>query len=625
MFIYTKKKCQTILHSTYARFEKKKGSLSESVKQEIKNGILILQAAIHDSDRPKMVESAKTLQRLRKEHLSKTSIELLLEYSVGIAVALLIAVLVRPMVFELYVVPTGSMRPTILEQDRLFVSKTSYGINIPLVPNQFYFDKDLVDRCDGVAFTGENLDIPNVDVMNFYVLPGKKQLVKRLLGKPGDTLYFYGGQIYGFDIDGKDISAELQPEYLNYVTHVPFITFEGKVRTAGSHTQGLSSPVVFVQYGMPVAELDAITSSMVHGRMLPQKGADGSERHFDHYYEMWGIANYGMVRLLTPAQMKQFSRTSHLDSDAKAYLEIDHHPNLYSATVNRDLKGRIRPQIGSFTSYLALTDIHLQKLFSHMTTMRFIVKDGRFFQYSYEGIKKEYHRYSPSFKGIPDGTYEYANGTAYEISSLGNRSEVRHEHPLTKYSAEKTLFFFNLGIEMFSPFLPSSPEDLLRPSRYTFFKDGNLYLMGQEIVGKNDPQMVDFLQSEYAKQAAGTSSRPYLPFEDEGPPLLTNGKLDREKIMKQGLVIPKDHYLALGDNYEASLDSRDFGFLPRTNIRGAPTFIFWPISSRFGGFPGPSMHFFNLPRLLMWGIVVIAMIIYSYISRKKLNKPIVFE
>ena len=30
-----------------------------------------------------------------------------------------------------------------------------------------------------------------------FILSGKKQYIKRLMGKPGDILYFYGGEIYG--------------------------------------------------------------------------------------------------------------------------------------------------------------------------------------------------------------------------------------------------------------------------------------------------------------------------------------------------------------------------------------------------------------------------------------------
>ncbi len=622
---YSKKKCQLLLQATYTRYLKKEATLSPEVKTKLKEALLQLETSIHQSDKKKMVEAAKSIQALKKEHLAKSTRELLVEWSLGIAVALLVAVLVRPMVFELYVVPTGSMRPTILEQDRLFVTKTAFGINVPLVPKQFYFDRSLVNRCDGVAFTGENLDIPNVDVMNFYIFPAKKQLVKRLIGKPGDVLYFYGGQIYGVDADGNDISSLLQPKYLSHITHVPFITFEGKVKTPPSSKQEIATPSLFYQYGMPVAELDAITRSMVHGKLFPQKNEDGSSRTFSHYYDMWGISNYGMVRLLTADQAKKFQANIPKNIEHTAVLEIRHHPNIYNASISMDIQGRARPHLGVFTSYLPLSTKHMQNIFTHMTTMRFIVQDGKFFQYSYEGIRKSYHRYAPSFAGVPNGTYEFENGQAYKIHSMGFRSKVPSTHPLMRFSEEKTRFFFNLGIEMFSPFEPSSPDDILRPSRYTFFNNGDLYLLGHSIVSKNDPQMAYFINREYEKQESGTKLRPYPPFEDPGPPLKNDGSVDVEKVRNNGLLVPEDHYLALGDNYEASLDCRDFGFLPQQNIRGAPSFIFWPISKRFGGFPQPPMHLFNLPRIIMWSLVLIALIAYSVTSRKKRNRPITFE
>jgi len=110
----------------------------------------------------------------------------------GIVFALLVAVLIRTMWFELYTIPTGSMRPTLKEQDFLVVSKTDYGINVPLQAAHFYFDPTLVQRGSIIVFNGENMDIEDADTTYFYLFPGKKQFVKRLIGKPGDSLYFYG-------------------------------------------------------------------------------------------------------------------------------------------------------------------------------------------------------------------------------------------------------------------------------------------------------------------------------------------------------------------------------------------------------------------------------------------------
>ena len=53
---------------------------------------------------------------------------------------LIIALLVRTIVFEPYSIPTGSMKPNFLVGDYLFVSKYHYGISnasFPLSPNLF--------------------------------------------------------------------------------------------------------------------------------------------------------------------------------------------------------------------------------------------------------------------------------------------------------------------------------------------------------------------------------------------------------------------------------------------------------------------------------------------------------
>jgi signal peptidase I len=50
-----------------------------------------------------------------------------------------------------------------------------------------------------------------------------------------------------------------------------------------------------------------------------------------------------------------------------------------------------------------------------------------------------------------------------------------------------------------------------------------------------------------------------------------------------GVAIPKDHYMVMGDNTVNSSDSRSWGTFPATNVIGKAFFVYWPITSRFGG------------------------------------------
>ncbi|HEY1354106.1 MAG TPA: signal peptidase I [Ktedonobacteraceae bacterium] len=50
------------------------------------------------------------------------------------------------------------------------------------------------------------------------------------------------------------------------------------------------------------------------------------------------------------------------------------------------------------------------------------------------------------------------------------------------------------------------------------------------------------------------------------------------------LVVPPNDYFVLGDNRAVSSDSRDWGFVPRTNIVGRAAFVYWPLGQDNNGF-----------------------------------------
>jgi signal peptidase I len=49
----------------------------------------------------------------------------------GLLIALLIATSFKSAIADWYVVPTGSMKPTIIEGDRIFANKLAYDLKIP--------------------------------------------------------------------------------------------------------------------------------------------------------------------------------------------------------------------------------------------------------------------------------------------------------------------------------------------------------------------------------------------------------------------------------------------------------------------------------------------------------------
>jgi signal peptidase I len=81
-------------------------------------------------------------------------------------------------------------------------------------------------------------------------------------------------------------------------------------------------------------------------------------------------------------------------------------------------------------------------------------------------------------------------------------------------------------------------------------------------------------------------------------------------------------YLVLGDNHAMSADSRDFGFVPQENLRGAPDLIFWPPGPRFG-FPNqPFYPLFNGPRAFVWFLAACCIIGGTIYWRRRNRLPL---
>ncbi|MGO4891559.1 signal peptidase I [Flavobacterium sp. W21_SRS_FM6] len=78
----------------------------------------------------------------------------------------------RSSLADWYIVPTGSMQPTIVEGDRILVNKMAYRLELPFT-NMTVFDIDKPKRGDIVTLNSSAADT---------------RLVKRVIGLPGDMI-----------------------------------------------------------------------------------------------------------------------------------------------------------------------------------------------------------------------------------------------------------------------------------------------------------------------------------------------------------------------------------------------------------------------------------------------------
>lgn len=525
--------------------------------------------------------------------------------------ALIAATVIRQSWLEHQEIPSGSMRPTYREEDHLFVSKMAYGINMPFTTNHFYFDPSLLPRTSIFTFSADQIPMEEGDSTYLGLFPYKKRLIKRMMGKPGDLLYFYGGRLYGIDSEGRPIEDYQKASWLKGLEYIPFMTFEGEVH------QVRQDQLTFSQMNQTLGRLLLQPGGKTQGEILVDgqwrpdqvEVASGPHSTIETYSDFWGIRNFAMVQLLSREQLSAYRGKTFvegLDRDfgrAELYLEMRHTPSLTTPAPRLLQGGRgLSAELMPFRTYLPLGKEELQRLMDSLYTARFVVLGGQARRYSASGQGKEPAIPLP---GVADGTYEFYRGQASKVSSKGWLTDLPKDSPLYSNSPQQLQLLFNLGIDWHPIFQPKGEAQLFFPHRYGYFRDGDLYVMGSPLLKKGEERLVRFQKREEKLQAdALRTSAPYVAFRDWGPPLQQDGTLDVAFLKTFGLQIPAGHYLALGDNHAMSGDSRVWGFVPEANVQGAPSFLYWPPGDRWGSPKAqPPLPWFTLPRLVVLAIV----------------------
>ena len=110
---------------------------------------------------------------------------LAIEWTVLIVAALVIAFLIKTFLFQAFFIPSESMVPTLKVGDRVLVNKLSYDLH----------------------------DVHRGDIIVFKTPPGQddgvNDLVKRVIGLPGETVEFRDGSVF---INGKQLDEHYLPD-----------------------------------------------------------------------------------------------------------------------------------------------------------------------------------------------------------------------------------------------------------------------------------------------------------------------------------------------------------------------------------------------------------------------------
>ena len=132
------------------------------------------------------------MKYLTKEYLKQWFMTEGKEWAQSIIVALILTLIIRTFVIQAFKIPSGSMRPTLMEGDKLFVNKYTYRFHPP-------------QRGDIIVFK--------------YPEDPKKDFIKRLVAFEHETVENKDGKIY---VEGKVLEDPSTFGKFYYYNHDPF-------------------------------------------------------------------------------------------------------------------------------------------------------------------------------------------------------------------------------------------------------------------------------------------------------------------------------------------------------------------------------------------------------------------
>ena len=207
---------KSVRRSAVRMLRRHRARISDTAAAEVERGITGVDEALKGSRTgTAALEARARLDASLDQHLAFARKSAAREYTESIGGAILVALLLRAFVFEPFHIPSGSMIPTLLVGDFIFVNKMAYGLRVPFTdPSHVHkIGERAPKRGDVVVFIVPQH--PDVDY------------VKRVVGLPGDHIEIRDNVVY---VNGVEQKRTFVGEY-TYSEHSEFTDADIEVST----------------------------------------------------------------------------------------------------------------------------------------------------------------------------------------------------------------------------------------------------------------------------------------------------------------------------------------------------------------------------------------------------------
>lgn len=184
-----------------------------------------MRQATKDGDSETVESLRKTIDKLVVEFVEPYEKSAWREYAESIGIAVLLALFLRGFVFEAFKIPTGSMIPTLLVGDHLFVNKFIYGIRVPFT-KKWLTNFEEPQKGEVLVFTFpkddarkhlQNQSAQKRACIDQASLNEEKDMIKRVIGTEGDRIEIKNQQltINGEPVKRTFLRKEATNKYMN--------------------------------------------------------------------------------------------------------------------------------------------------------------------------------------------------------------------------------------------------------------------------------------------------------------------------------------------------------------------------------------------------------------------------